>query len=277
MGTTPVLSELIERRRARLCLAGLTAGALLAGLLIALLIAELESAHPSTSLPGTTTPGDGGWDWSGENALASRPMPYLPLQAAAPQTLTTPAPGTQKPPLDLPAPRTAGGWIATGFPDTPQGALAQLIALDTQGLRGADPAVYQRAYASLSVPGSPAPETARLSGYLVDTRTSAKIAPTGPVADLSFSFAPTHGLVKGVLDDGRYTVVCVLGEYTADYQGRMVSVGLGDCQAMRFLPDATSPTAGNWRISPGPAAAPAPDAWPGSQDALTVGYQEISP
>jgi hypothetical protein len=277
MGTTPALSELIARRRARLWLAGLAAGAGVAVVLVGLLIAELLSAHPPASLPGTPVPGDGGWDWSGEAALASRPMPYLPPQAAAPQTLATPAPGTQKPALDLPAPRTTGGWIATGFPDTPQGALAQLIALDTPGLRGADPTVYHRAYASLSVPGSPAPNTARLSGYLVDTRSSAKIAPTGPVADLSFSFDPTHGLVKGVLDDGRYAVVCVLGEYTADYQGRMVSVGVGDCQAMRFLPDATSPTGGNWRISPGPAAAPAPDAWPGSQDALTVGYQEISP
>ena len=55
----------------------------------------------------------------------------------------------------------------------------------------------------------------------------------------------------------------------ADYRGLLVAYGVGDCQAMRWT------AGGQWRISPGPAAAAAPSAWPGSQDAVNAGYRDI--
>jgi hypothetical protein len=82
------------------------------------------------------------------------------------------------------------------------------------------------------------------------------------------TYQVTHGLVKGSTDTGRYAVVCVLGELAVGYQGRAISAGVGDCQAMRW-------TGTDWRISPGVLAAPASSAWPGSADAVTAGYQEL--
>jgi hypothetical protein len=268
--------SLTARRRARLTLAGLAAAALVLVLLTALLIAKQLSAHPPATGSTAAAPAqsDGGdWDWVGEAALATRPMPYSRPQAAQPQTL---APRSGRPALRLPAPTVTTSWIATGFPDTPEGALAQLAALDEQGMRGGDPQVYGRAYAELSAPNAPAAAASRLSNYLVDIRSRAHLPASGPVPELSFSYQPTHGLIKGVLDGGRYAVVCVLGQFTADFQGRDVDAGTGDCQAMRYLPDPTSPTGGTWRISPGAPAASAADAWPGSQDSINAGYQELA-
>jgi hypothetical protein len=79
----------------------------------------------------------------------------------------------------------------------------------------------------------------------------------------------TEGLIKGSLDGGRYAVVCVLGELAAGYEGRTISGGVGDCQAMRWTPD-------GWRISPGALAARATSAWPGSADAVKAGYRELT-
>jgi hypothetical protein len=90
------------------------------------------------------------------------------------------------------------------------------------------------------------------------------------------SWQPEQAQIKGVLDGGRYVVACVLGQFTADYQGRLVTYGVGDCQALRWNPtDSSTGAPGQWLISPGPAAATAPDAWPGSQDSVNAGYQEI--
>jgi hypothetical protein len=204
-------------------------------------------------------------------------MPYLPDAAAFPQTLAM-TPG--RPTLRLPTPRAqaAGpaGWIAGGFPGTPEGAIAQLAAMTAAGMRGGDPEVYQRAYLQLAAPGAPAPSAAKLTWFLTNMRSTAHVNPTGPVAELAVSWTPTHGLVKGVLDDGRYAVVCVLGELATSYQQRpLTSAGVGDCQAMRYLDDPASATGGSWRISPGAPAATSPDAWPGSQDSVNVGFRAI--
>jgi hypothetical protein len=276
--TGPVLTA-NPRRRAQLTLTGFAAVLVMFVLVIVLLAQHLASA-PSTvpfTGPGTGSGGDvgaGSWDWAGETALASRPMVYLPAAAADPQPL---APPSGQPRMRLPAPRSGSGWIAGGFPATAEGAVAQLAALTTQGLRGGDPEVYQRAYDQLSAPGAPSSAATKLASMLEQMRDIAHLAPTGPVPELGLSFTPTHAQVKGVLDNGRYVVVCVLGELTMTYQDRVLtSVGAGDCQAMRWLPDPASPTGGGWRISPGSPAAPSPDVWPGSQDAINAGFREIA-
>ncbi len=265
-------SALVARRHARLTLAGLAAALVLAVLLAAWLITGDLTPHPPAA-PQPPTAMEDDWDWAGETALATRPMPYLPLAAAMPQPL---APKSDRPPLRLPAPRAGGGWIAGGFPGSPEGAVAQLSAMTTQGLRDGDPDVYQRAYASLAAPGAPSPAAAKLTSVLTTLRATAHLSPTGAIPELSFSFVPTHAQIKGVLDGGRYAVVCVLGEMTTSYQERVINaIGLGDCQAMRYLADPANPTGGTWRISPGAAAAASPDAWPGSQDSINVGFQAI--
>jgi hypothetical protein len=284
MITAPITSNpgIAARRRARWSLAGiglvaigLVAAAVVGGLL-ALPGHHRSSAPPPPTLSDLRHPGAGGesvWDWAGEAALATRPMLALPAEASAPQSLALhPAPGG----VQLPAPTGDIAGIPAGFPPTPAGAVAALAALTTQGLRGADPQTYIHAYRALSATGAPPAEQARLVTLLTSLRSSAGIAPTGPVANLTMGWQPEQALIKGVLDSGRYTVVCVLGQFTADYQGRLVTYGVGDCQALRWTPaDPVTGASGQWLISPGPAAATATDAWPGSQDSVNAGYEEL--
>ena len=86
--------------------------------------------------------------------------------------------------------------------------------------------------------------------------------------DLSFDWTPASGLIKGSTDRGRYVVACVLGQLDAGAGGRIISTGAGDCQALRY-------DHGEWWISPGAAAAPAPLAWPGTAEAAQVGYRAV--
>ncbi len=262
------------RRRAQLTLAAMAVAA--AVVLVAAALSVIGLSAPDTSpsattapAPTTPTPHDGGWDWAGEAALARQPMPAMPVEAARPQPLAAaPAPGV----ITLPHPTGEIAGVAAGFPQTPAGAVAALGALTSQGLRGGDPQVYAAAYTALSAPGAPPASATRLVDLLTSLRTRAGVPGSGPVPDLTMGWQMTEGQVKGVLDDGRYAAVCVLGQFSVSYQGRIVTAGVGDCQAMRW--DTISATA-QWRISPGPGAARAADAWPGSQDAITAGYQEV--
>lgn len=262
-------SEGRARRRAGVILIGIVVAVV--GLIIVLVVVVIArsstamSGEPTRVGPVPTVPRneDG---VAAENELATRPMLQLPPQAAQPQAMTTQTAGSA---ITLPrATQTAGRWIPGGFPANAEGALAQLKALNEIGLRGGDPQVYARAYRELSLQGAPDPGSTGLSAVLRSFRSHAGLAGTGSVPGLEVMYQVTHGLVKGSTDAGRYTVVCVLGELSVGYQGRTISAGVGDCQAMRW-------TGTDWRISPGVLAAPATSAWPGSADAINAGYLEL--
>lgn len=212
-------------------------------------------------------PDPGGWDLPAEHALASAPMAALPQQSVQPQPMSTEPAGD---PIPVPQPgQTAGRWIPGGFPDSPEGALGQLTALDEAAMGGGDPDTYARGYQQLAPTGAPRPETTGLYGLLHAMRTSAGLAPTGPLPDLTVSYEPSQGQIKGVTDNGHYVVACVLGQLSVDHQGQTLTAGVGDCQALRRVGD-------EWRLSPGPLPAPAPSAWPGSADAVHAGYRDLT-
>ncbi|GAB3288999.1 hypothetical protein [Parasphingorhabdus pacifica] len=267
----PPTQQQQRRRHAGLGLSVIALGILavlaLAGTLVVSHYSTRENTAPVTAPPRPEpTPQDGDWDLAAEHALASRPMATLPPQAAQPQPMTTEQAGE---PIPLPLPgQTTGRWIPGGLPATPEGALGQLKALDKAALRGGDPDIYARGYRELSLSGAPQPETTGLYSLLRSMRSSAGINPIGPVPDLSVNYQVTHGQIKGVTDGGRYVVACVLGQLDVDYQGQTITAGVGDCQALRYV-------GGDWWISPGPLAAPAPSAWPGSADAVHAGYRNL--
>jgi hypothetical protein len=203
-----------------------------------------------------------------EAELATAPMLDVPPSAAEPHALTT---ATAGPPITLPAPtRVAGSAVATGFPPTPEGAIAQLAELMTAGMAGGDPLTWARAYDSLAEDGAAPAEQTWTGRDLADLRRGSNMAPTGPLpAGMTISWTPTDAIVKGISDDGGYTVVCVLGEFVADVNGRVVTAGWGNCLPMRLVD-------GRWRIASGPTAAVAPSAWPGSAEAVAAGWREIA-
>lgn len=265
-----------SRRRALLTVAG--AGLLVLALLVGVAVSVTSmftSGSPDNSVisgPGssTSTAPDAASVGSGpeaEAALARRPMLDIPAQAAMPHTLST---RTAGPPITLPEPsQVVGSLVATGFPDSEEGAIAQVIELARVGFFGADPQVWARAYNSMAEPGAAVAEQTPAARNLVGLRRTADMRETGPLpSGLTITWTPTSAIVKGSTDDGTYTVVCVLGELVAEDKGRVVNAGWGTCLPMRRGDD-------QWRIASGPAAADAPAAWPGSDEAVAAGYRDI--
>ena len=265
-----------ERRRAVLVLAGVTAlvVVLLVGL-VAFLVGlgpdagEGQSA-PSGEAAAQPAPGqqqpDGDWDVAAQTDLATRPMLQLPESAALPHALTDDVAG---PAITLPEPTvTSGTLVPGGFPASAEGAIAQLVELTRVGLEGGDPDAYALAYDSVAADGAPPARSAPLYNALQSTRARAGLAPSGAVPGLTFTWSPASALVKGSTDDGRYVVVCVLGELTAGINGQSISGGSADCQAMRRLGE-------EWRISPGAAAASPAPAWPGTAEAVRAGFRDL--
>jgi hypothetical protein len=269
MATPPV--EQRARRRA-----GWTLGSVaLAALVVVAVLVVVICAHRTTAPKASRSPADvtsapagrGAWNAEAEDVLAARPMVVFPPQDAQPQPLTTRTAGS---PISLPHPSAvAGHWIPDGFPGTPAGALSQLKALDEQGLVGGDPDVYARAYRLLSLPGAPDPGSTGLSSVLTSFRAAGGLPGTGPAAGVLVNYQVSEGLIKGSADGSRYTVVCVLGEFTVRDQTQTISAGVGDCQALRWIGT-------HWRISSGALAASAPCAWPGSEESVDAGYRELS-
>lgn len=269
-----------DRTRAGVILAGIAVVALLLVVGLAASLAGFfspESSAPADAGPRPTDSandagapgrsGDAGSGPAAEARLARAPMLDLPISAVSPRRLST---RTAGPPITLPEPEQAvGTLVPTGFPETPEGGLAQLVELMRVGVAGYDPQSWARAYASLTEPGAVPPTQTRVSQDMVDLRRGANFAPTGPLRDgMRISWTPTSAMVKGTTADGSYTVACVLGEFVADYDGRVVTAGYGTCLPMRRVDD-------QWRVASGPTAAAAPLAWPGSDEAVSAGWRDI--
>jgi hypothetical protein len=261
--------------RARALLILLGAGGLLL-VVAAVLIASLaglfttdERARPPALADPSEPTGPATADSAAqaEAELTLAPLLDLPAGAASPRALST---RTAGPPITLPAPtQVAGSVVATGFPPTPEGALAQLAELMTTGMAGGDPQTWAWAYDSVAEEGAAPAEQTWAGRNLVDLRRGANLAPTGPLrAGMTISWTPTSAMVKGITGDGSFTVACVLGEFAVGYNGRVVNAGWGNCLPMRRVGD-------RWRIASGPTAAAAPSAWPGSAEAVAAGWREI--
>ncbi|GAA3561111.1 hypothetical protein GCM10022222_51100 [Amycolatopsis ultiminotia] len=136
-------------------------------------------------------------------------------------------------------------------------------------MAGGDPETYDRGYATLALPGAPPLSGAGLHVLLQRFRESARLEPGEMRAGLAVRYEITHGLIKGTADRGRYVVACTLGQFTVDYHGYGTSVGVGDCQALRW-------TGRSWRISSGPRAAYASSAWPGTDESVDAGYRPLA-
>ena len=268
---TPIAGPGGGRRRAVLILTAAALGvlAVVVGLVAALLPNPPDTPSPAPPPPAPVdTEGwdTEGWDMAAQTELASRPMPVLPEAAAFPRELSSAPTG---PSIRLPAAGNRSGPVPRGYPPTPQGALAQLAALTDTGLVNADPQVYATAYAAVAAPGAPPATDSRLYRDLVAVRAQAGLPRSARHPKVTFDWTPTSGLIKGSTDGGRYLVACVLGQLDAGANGRVISTGAGDCQALRWVD-------GQWWISPGVAAAPAPLAWPGSPEAVQVGYRAVT-
>lgn len=256
--------SIVAIRRSRRRLTGLCLAAFVLTVCLIVAVAVGITSRHEVARPVVAHQASRRWDVAAEDVLANRPLPQLPLEAAVPQEVTTARVGER---VTLPkASEVDDHGIVRGFPDTPEGALAQLAALDEAAMHGVDPSVVNRVYREFSWPGAPEPALSVLHQTAASLRAHAGLPETGP--SLTAEYSVTHGFIKGVTDGGRFALVCVLGELAAHHQEASAAAGLGDCQAMRFA-------IGQWRISPTARAAEAPNAWPGSAYAVRAGYREV--
>ena len=209
------------------------------------------------------------------DALAARPMPAAGVDAARPGPLST----TPMALLRLPVGRRLGpADVTTGFPASPEGALAQLVALDQAALQSASVPGAQAVIRGWTRPGGPTPRSwsgvRAVAGLLSAARLPASGSPR-----LTVEASPELGLIKGVIGD-RFAVACV--DFVVTATGTTTaSTAAADCQRMVWTPAArgagpADTGAGRWLIGPGSEPAQPPSVWPGTDRARRAGYLRLT-
>lgn len=215
-------------------------------------------------LSGAGTNGDTGSDsdMSAQDRLADEQLPEAPLEAAQPGSLSSGETGT----IQIPPPMEVGEvGVATGFPQTPEGALAQLAAIDSTALSSASVRVAQDVITEWAAPGGPTAESwsgvQGLAALLESAGMSSDAQNT-----ITISVEPKMGFIKGTVGDD-FVIPCIDFIITATTSaGQPQQVAAADCQRMVWQDD-------RWVIGEGEEPAPAPSLWPGSQPSFDAGYQ----
>lgn len=246
-----------DRLLLTVALIGVAASVLLAGALLVVRQATRTSATPTlgTAVPIRSTP-DATVDV--RDRIADEPMPSLdPSAATRPDPALRPAPA-----LGVPAPSGLGPSGIATFSRTPEGAVAQLAAIDIAVLEAMSLPFTGEVHAGWVLPGGPTLEewdlTRNVAGFLRGARQGSAKDDTTVV-----TVAPVGAMVKGV-DGPDWVAACVLLDVQAsirdDYR-----MGWGHCHRMQW-------TDGRWQIAPGAQPATAPSAWPGSNAAVAAGW-----
>jgi hypothetical protein len=160
--------------------------------------------------------------------------------------------------------------VATGFPPTPEGALAQLIAIDKRAIESVSLVTAQDVISAWAVEGGPSATSwsgVEAMAIMLDTAG----LPANGSPELQVELRPTLGFLRDSTGDG--TTPCVdFVMVTSVLDAKQSEVSVADCQHMIWV-------GGRWMIGPGPEAEPAPSLWPGTQASYDAGYQwlEVAP
>lgn len=270
-----------------------------AAVMVVLLLAGIglwvwNRTHPATPAPtagpaaaadtpsGSTTRGNGADGASGaggaasggvpvsarRDALASAPMLTADPAAALPAVISTRDPGVIMLP---PATVTGPARIPSGFAHTPEGALAQLAAIDVDVMNAATLDHAREVIAGWAAPGGPTGQSWTAVGLLAEFHSAA--GTSGGGSGLAIRATPMMGLVKAT-DGPDWAVVCIDFELVATLS-RTGRVGAADCQRMAWRTDLDPGGAGRWVIGEGTEPAPAPSIWPGTDAAIDAGYRTL--
>jgi hypothetical protein len=202
------------------------------------------------------------------DALAAAPMAKSDLGKAQPSTLSVRDPGA----IVLPASTSTGPvGFPSGFPHTPEGALAQLAAIDADVLNNASVDHARQVITGWAAPGGPTAQSwtgvQAIAGFL----SAAKLSPAGGAvgSGLAIRATPLMGMVKAT-DGPDWAVVCVDLEVDATLKASG-QVAVADCQRMTW--DAAD--GGRWMVGPGAEPAPGPSIWPGTDAAIDAGWKTL--
>lgn len=259
---------------ALLIMAALTVAALVAGLLLAVIHAVNPTAagdeagvggsvrsgvDPGTSAVPTGTVSAA----EARDALAARQMQWVPASASLPAPVSNRDPG---PPIVLPRGTHIGpARVPTGFSHTPEGAMAQLAAIDQTALRSGSLSAARAVIAAWAMPGGPT--TTSWSGVrAMSSLLSAAGLSGGGSPQLAVVLTPLMGQIKGGVGPD-FVVPCVDFELDVTLQ-QTARLATADCQRMVWHRD-------RWLIGPGEEPALPPSVWPGTDLAIDVGYRDL--
>lgn len=199
---------------------------------------------------------------SAQDQLAEKELPEAPLEAAQPGSLSSGETGT----IEIPPPTEVGEvGVATGYPRTPEGALAQLAAIDTTALTSASVRVAQDVIKEWAAHGGPTAESWSGVQAVAALLESAGMSSEAS-SSLTIAVEPKMGFIKGTVGDD-FVIPCIDFIVTATTtSGEPQQVAAADCQRMVWQED-------RWVIGEGDEPAPAPSLWPGSQASFDAGYQ----
>lgn len=193
--------------------------------------------------------------------IAAEPMLSVPESAAYPATTSNDTPRKISVPAGLGI--QGPGLVATGFPNTPEGAIGQLAQIDVAVLQSMSLQTAQEVYATWALPGGVSAEDWWITRSVQAFLSSSNM---GEVKDAgaTVTVEPAAALVKGT-DGPDWATVCVLLKVSASYK-QDGQVAFGHCERMQWV-------GGRWMLAPGPPAAPAPSTWPGTDYALEAGWR----
>lgn len=248
----------------------LTALALVAGLVFAVVralgggVGDLAGSEPAAQEPQgevvvDLAPGAPGR----REAVATAPMLQVtPADAREGEVSSTAAPLVQIPA----ATETGPVGVPTGFPHTPEGAMAQLASIDVAVLRAMAVPTTHQIHQEWSTGGDPAQwvMTDNVAAFLSAAGQSGQTKPVG----LSIVATPAAGQIKGS-DGPDWVLACVLLDVRASlsHEGQMA---YGHCEAMTWQED-------RWVIDTSVQAAQAPSTWPGTDLAIQAGWRAWAP
>ena len=248
------------RLRAMVVVVALVGLAVLAGAVIAIfgLLTQEEPDSANAARQGAAP----STDRSPQDALAATAMPSAGPDAALPGPVSRHAAGV----IELPR-TTADGPadVPTGFPRTPEGALAQLAAIDVTAMQSGSMDGVRRVIAEWAAPGGPTPETWSGAAGMASLLSAAGLSGAGS-PQLAIVVRPVMGLIKGSVGP-QFVVVCVNLEFTVTVE-QTSRIAIADCQRMSWAGD-------RWVIGPGPEPAPAPSVWPGTDTAIAAGWRDL--
>ncbi|WP_232807360.1 hypothetical protein [Geodermatophilus chilensis] len=256
-------------------MAALTVAALVAGLVLAVLhavgptgdSADVNDVGGSVGTSASPTPAAAGASprstADAKDALAARPMPAVPESASRPGPVSDRDPG---PPILLPRATVTGpAGVPTGFPRTPEGAMAQLAAIDQTALQSGSLSGARAVIAAWALPGGPT--TTSWSGVqAMRALLNAAGLSGGGSPQLAVVLTPLMGQIKGSVGPD-FVVPCV--DFELDVTMQQTARGaIADCQRMVWHRD-------RWMIGPGEEPALAPSVWPGTDLAIGLGYRGL--
>jgi hypothetical protein len=193
--------------------------------------------------------------------------PMSSMEGAEPGPLSTGSAGS----INVPQPSTLGeAQVGTGFPESAEGALAQLIAIDKRAIESASVVTAQDVISAWAAPGGPSSDS--WSGVAaVKTLLESAGLPANGATDLAIRLDPAMGLVRDA-EMGRATVCVDFILSVTVGPSRPARIAAADCQHLAWA-------AGRWEIATGAEALPTPSLWPGTQASYDNGYQwlEVQP